>query len=424
MDLSNWKKIKFGDRVIAQRGEKYTILHDVNHNKTVRITTESYHVVNDVCENEWELTDVLSECESEEDKIYLLNILDYLAENSIIREQSDDTEYKDIDIRIDLDITNRCNLRCKHCCVSADIHSEDLSTDFMIDIVNKIGSLNPKVVVISGGEPLVRRDFKVIIDELKKNYHGYLALMTNAVLMTEDLADYISRNFDTVSISLDGVDEETCSAIRGKGVFDKTIKGIKMLQNAGMNKISVSMIVSKATYNKKQEFKKLCQDLGVEPMFRSLGLIGRAEKEMKDMLPPYNEEIEYEREQIKIDDVDKKVKNDENVPRPFFSCSAAYKQFQIDYRGVIFPCQTLMIEEMSLGNILDIADFNEYIRERKFVNTDGYKVLEQYFPYNFKDCRNCNKQLLCWSCVWTLYREQKRHEGCEQCQQVFEKFLK
>lgn len=414
MKVFKWDKIKYGDRIVTQSGDKNVILHNVNNNKTVKVSKEVFDVIDEICKSGWKIEDVFEKCETQADREILLDNLIYLSENEIIREINDFSEYKEMDIRIDWDITNRCNLRCRHCCVCADIKQFDLEKKDIFEIVDKIISLNPIAITISGGEPLIRSDFTEIITKLREKYHGYVQLMTNAILIDDKMAEFISENINAVSVSLDGVDEETCRIVRGEGVFNKAIQGIKRLQKAGMDRISASMVITSATYKYKKRFIDMCKEMGVEPFLRELALVGRAKEELRDMLPDENNELEYECSEISKKEQIKKIRKSETKLKkiPLFSCGAAYKQFQIDFQGNIYPCQSLMDEELLLGNICHINNFDTYIRERLFKTTEGYKNLEQYFPYNFKECKGCNKQIFCWNCVETIYRNKRKLVNC------------
>lgn len=418
--MKNIEKICFCDRIIIQRGEKYTILHNPNDLKTDRITTETYEVIKYICDNKCDLKEIYNQMETDEDKNYFQIIINRLYNRKIIRDANEKSEYHNLEMQIDWDLSNKCNLKCRHCCVSADMVSEDLALNDMYVIADKINRIKPSYIVISGGEPLIRKDFTKIIDRLRKNYRGRLSLMTNATLINEQLAEYIAGNFDVVSVSLDGIDEETCSMIRGKGTFQKSISGIKLLQKAGIKKISASMVITKYTENKRKEFKNLCKSMKIEPVIRGLELIGRAREQMKEFII---EEKEDDCEQILLQQVElseEKIKNGEFT---LFGCGAAYKQFQIDYRGYIYPCQSLMEDELILGNLLDIEDSYSYIRNRQFTDTFGYQKLKNYFPYNFKDCKGCNKQIFCWNCIATLYRKPQKLEQCNFCKLAYEKFF-
>ena len=64
---------------------------------------------------------------------------------------------------ISIEITNKCNLNCKHCCIDANSRTDEMSTDEIYRSIRKIAKWNPDNVSISGGEPLVRRDIKEIL---------------------------------------------------------------------------------------------------------------------------------------------------------------------------------------------------------------------------------------------------------------------
>lgn len=110
----------------------------------------------------------------------------------------------------------------------------------------------PKLV-FSGGEPMVRSDFWEILDYTRKNYKGKIDIATNATLINEANVDRLIANVNRLDISIDGIDEDSCSEIRGKGVFNKVIRSINLLKERGFDEIYLSMVIS--DYNK--ELKKV-----------------------------------------------------------------------------------------------------------------------------------------------------------------------
>lgn len=418
MSEFRWEQIKFGDRVIFQSGEHNVLLQDVNSGKNAILTKEAFEVVKQICDNKWNIVDVTNNCETDDDREYILRVLNKLADYRIIRAVNDNSEYADMDMVIDWDITNRCNLLCRHCCLNAGNTYIDISKEDCLDIVDKLIKLKPVSINISGGEPLVRSDFEEIITRLRAGYSGKLSLMTNAILIDKKKAEFISKNFNSVSVSLDGYDEETCAIIRGGGVFARSVKGIERLNNAGIKKINASMVVTKATIDHKEDFITLCGKIGVEPCFRRLDLIGRAKEELADLTVDEEEmiysEARYDEEGTLIE---------KEMPVRAFSCRAAFGQFQIDYKGNIYPCQALMDDPLKLGNVLEIFDLNDYLRNRLFTQRVEYKTLERYFPYNYEPCSECGKAILCWHCIEPLFRNGSRRSNCEKCREVFENYL-
>ncbi|MCR5740374.1 MAG: radical SAM protein [Lachnospiraceae bacterium] len=411
-------KIKFGDRVITAIGLQKIVLHDCNSAQSVWINKELYAVVKSICENKWNIKDVIESCETKEDRDYLVKNLLILMDKKIIRDFDDVTEYEDLNIRIDWNITNRCNLKCKHCCIDANQYAVDLTLAECYLIIERIASLNPCSWCISGGEPLVRPDFKEIIDKIRELYHGHLSILTNATLISDDMARYIKTNFNSISVSVDGVDEETCSFIRGKGVFEKTIEGISKLQKIGMHNISASMVVTKSNIRFREKFKNMCDEMGIKPIYRQLALVGRAAEELTGYVPDGDEVLTY-KEKEGGSEINELVE----YPARIFSCGAGYRQFQVDYKGNIYPCQALTDDIFKLGNVLEESEFDRYIRERRFIATDGYKNLEMYFPYNYIKCQKCTYQIFCWSCIEPIYHAQDKRIDCLECYRKFEKCL-
>ena len=78
-------------------------------------------------------------------------------------------------------------------------------------------------------------------------------MSTNALLLNDRLMEIIKKNVDGVSVSLDGFDSYSCTKVRGEGIYDRVIAGIKKLKEAGMEKVSVSMLETKYTYGHDQD---------------------------------------------------------------------------------------------------------------------------------------------------------------------------
>lgn len=77
-----------------------------------------------------------------------------------------------------LSLTNRCNLRCKHCVASACIEEVDhMNTEDWKKAINQVLILNPKEINLTGGEPLIRPDFCEILEYLRGNYKGVITFL-------------------------------------------------------------------------------------------------------------------------------------------------------------------------------------------------------------------------------------------------------
>ena len=301
--------------------------------------------------------------------------------------------------KISFDITNDCNLRCKHCCVSAgdDTRGRELSTDEIFTVIDRIMLFDPENITISGGEPMVRNDFFEITEKIRSVYSGYLSLMTNGTLIKDDqTAAYLAEKYDSFSLSLDGYDEASCSAIRGKGIFDKVISTINLLQKY-TDKISLSMVRTSDNSSDTHLFRELCESLDVYPLIRVFEPVGRG-KELYNHVTVDRELDEHCINWQRVEDNFRSKKLYSYKPQ-IFSCQGTVSEFQIDQKGDVFPCPMFMDEEFKLFNILDITDPEGFISSRKYVTSKGYYNFSRYLPENIPKCSNCTKQLMCFSCA-------------------------
>lgn len=126
-----------------------------------------------------------------------------------------------------MDPTSACNLQCTGCWAAEYGNKLNLSFEEMDDIINQGKELGVYMYILSGGEPLVRK--KDIIRLCEKHDDCMFTAFTNGTLIDEEFADEMLRvkNF-APAISLEGFDDATDQR-RGKGVYDKVIKAMKIL---------------------------------------------------------------------------------------------------------------------------------------------------------------------------------------------------
>jgi radical SAM protein with 4Fe4S-binding SPASM domain len=141
---------------------------------------------------------------------------------------------------------------------------DDLSTSECLRIVDDLAQYAPFILVLSGGEPLWRRDVFEIAS--RANQHGIrVALATNGTLVDEAMADRIKESgIVRVAISLDGTDRATHDSFRGhSGAFDSAIRGIKCLQAVGIS-TQINTTVTRHNAHQLPEMVELAKRLKVD----------------------------------------------------------------------------------------------------------------------------------------------------------------
>jgi len=156
-------------------------------------------------------------------------------------------------------LTNRCNLACSYCYIHKSPGDMTTTTgkliiDKMIEscVAHGIGSMNIK---FAGGEPLLRFELlKELVDYSKQGSNGKIevtyTVLTNAALVTEEIADYLISHNIGIGVSLDGIGVENDKSRhdrRGVGSFDRVIAGIETLVRSG-KRPSIMTTVSSDNY--------------------------------------------------------------------------------------------------------------------------------------------------------------------------------
>lgn len=295
----------------------------------------------------------------------------------ILPEQLEEERKESYEV-IYLSLTNECNLRCKHCSAAKENDkNEELSIDSWKKILHQVIELKPKVIEITGGEPLLYEHFNELISYLRSIYKGCISLSTNALLIDEDNIKNLTNNIDNFSISLDGFDDESCSYIRGAGIFDKVIKKILYLQEAGIRNIEMSMLVTAYTQESKDKFKELCNQLDVTPIYRRFAPTGRGEKNCEDLIPKKSVFCDISADSLQCG-----------------LCKPGKRELNICSNGDVYPCAPLStISKLKMGNA---------IKETLSVIIQNNRVedfIDKLRPWNTELCRECNINLFCHSCI-------------------------
>lgn len=134
---------------------------------------------------------------------------------------------------IDIEITNKCNLRCRMCWfwgergVGDRYDRSEMSTDDIYTLIDEVACFKP-LIYIGGGEPFVRSDILKVLEHIK-NYGLTVWLTTNGTLLDHDkIKQLVELGIDGIAFSIDG-DEEMHDFVRGMGMFYKVTKSIREL---------------------------------------------------------------------------------------------------------------------------------------------------------------------------------------------------
>jgi heme b synthase len=186
------------------------------------------------------------------------------------------------------EITRRCNLKCVHCRSSSEMEIKghpDFSRQEAFGILDNISEYAKPVVVLSGGEPLIRTD----VFDIAKYGTGKglrMCLATNGTLVTDEICGGIKDSgIKIVSLSLDGSTETVHDDFRSqKGAFSGTVNAARLFKKHGIEFI----INSSFTKRNQEEIPKvyrLAKELGATAWYMFMIVpTGRGEEIMSELI--------------------------------------------------------------------------------------------------------------------------------------------
>jgi len=166
---------------------------------------------------------------------------------------------------ISWNITLRCPLKCAHCYVDAGEEEADgvLSTQEAFAVIDQIRATGTPVVVLSGGEPLLREDICAIA-RYGTEQGLRMVMGTSGYLIDHDTAAKLREaGIRAVAISLDSDDPPTHDAFRGlDGVWEKAVQAIGHCRDAGIA-VQINMSVMRSAISDIEGVVGLGTSLGV-----------------------------------------------------------------------------------------------------------------------------------------------------------------
>ncbi len=157
-----------------------------------------------------------------------------------------------------LNITNICNLACKHCYLQ-DPGKLEIDLDIFEKAVSQFEEIGGLKLMISGGEPLIHSRFWELM-EILPSYELRVVVLSNGTLIDKITARKLSSYVHEVQVSIDGI--RSHDLLRGKGSFDRSMKGISNLCGSGIP-VSIATMVHRFNTDEFDEMEKLFSKMGV-----------------------------------------------------------------------------------------------------------------------------------------------------------------
>ncbi len=319
--------------------------------------------------------------------------------------------------------TRRCNLKCVHCRSSSEMEVKshlDFPTEEAYRIIDDIAGYAKPVVVLSGGEPLLRKDiFEIARYGTDKGLR--MCLATNGTLVTEEVCGKIkSSGLRIVSLSLDGSTEEVHDNFRNeKGAFRGIVNAAGLFKKHGIEFI-INSSFTKRNQEEIPRIYRLAKELGATAWYMFMIVpTGRGEEIMGELISKedYEDILDWHYQMEKDEDA--------MLVRP--TCAPHYYRVVLQRakeEGVKFERRTLKFSTGGSkgclagqliclidvdGNVLPCSYFPKpagNVREQSFrdiwENSELFRELRDFKSYKGK-CGTCEYVNVCGGCRARAY---------------------
>lgn len=303
------------------------------------------------------------------------------------------------------ELTKACNLKCVMCYNNSGNPSKsEMSSENWKLAIKRISMLANCTLVLTGGEPMMRRDIFSIIKYAKERCHS-VEMTSNGWFISKKTADTLGNlQVDHIRLSLDGGNEETHDLIRGrKGSFSKVIQATRFLQHAGT---STSWLVTLMRQNVKEipSIFRLASDIGISRLKFGFAVgIGRATAHANYIVLSPEEELvarqtilQLRQKYARTVSADSGCEGEgdnlsENTRRSFLRnsmCGVGISCFYLTSSGYVTICPLMGSKNFQIGHIL--RDGVEILREAPVVKKFLATSLEE-----FDSCKTCGLRYLC-----------------------------
>jgi len=310
-----------------------------------------------------------------------------------------------------VDLTNKCNMRCKYCLRDIDDHGQSVNQEVLDDICSYIekycdASGIPDVSVQAwGGEPLIELQsiirMKHQIKPKKTKVH--FSVETNGILLTKSVTEQLFENKIGIGVSIDGTEKEHDAQRRfanGGKTFQIVKKNLQYALSVYGTRLGIITTITKLNYlNVEDMLEFYATDLGVKNV--KMNFVHKSSFVQNDYLCLSKDEIANTELRIlnKIVELGRRgyeiIENNINIKLKNLlfkaysdvclsrGCCGGYKMVVFDMKGNYYPCELTDSPAEMMGSIYD-GDAN-------LVSTINHVARHHHFFREKKDekCTNC-----------------------------------
>ncbi len=282
------------------------------------------------------------------------------------------------------ELTSRCPLDCKMCYVhrkenDCEAIKQEKDTEWWLRLTEEAKNAGMFMLLLTGGEPLLRRDFEKIYLNAKKN--GLLvSVNTNGLLIDENKVKFFTENPpQKLNVTIYGASKETYRELCGNGeAYEKATDAVIRLREAGIS-LQINYTVTQYNRHDAEKIYKFANELKTPvqtvtymfPPVRSSGVADRLSPEEAAKAQFDCHMLDWGKEKFRKHLIAKAniVRRPDEIEADgeIIPCRAGRSTFWVTWDGKMSPCGTMSTPMVEIRNFNDAWNEIKKSREKIFL---------------------------------------------------------
>ena len=321
-----------------------------------------------------------------------------------------------------LELTYRCNHKCKHCYNNSSIGSTDeMKKDDIFLLLEELDELGVKVIELTGGEPTMHPDFEDILEKIFSYNFELIGILSNGTNLTKNICTILANNKDRVVVQIDlhGSSQDYVEWFTGNSkAYQLATESISKISNLG---IPVRVVCNVTPMNIDQMFDiaNTAKKLGATAVaFGPIAPMGRATMSQDLILSLDQKAFEKfgENMEVLLKEFGKEfVTTLEESPQHFLNCGAGSNNLTIS------PSFDVKICQMSGAVIGNLEKYGKLLESFLRDNSDLLESLSRTPAPNKQICGECENLWFCYKCITRGIMKAKEKGECTWKKLIVEK---
>ena len=285
-----------------------------------------------------------------------------------------------------LTLSDQCNLRCVYCYAEERKKIENVSFSEWCKYIDKVLEVTKECTfVFTGGEPLLVPYVFELADYIRQRNQRTILITNGTQIVNQQIASKVSQLFNHIRVSLDSVDEQVNSYLRGKRTSSKVIASIELLESVQADYMVMST-VSKLNKDKIDDFSQYFNNkVYFQPLYQ-MGR-GRGLEDLSISGTEYYNALTKTSAFKFLQGYHNTIHTFKNNPNK--RCAMAKEEISIAPNGDIFPCHMLHYEDLKIGNL------NEDDLITLYYSSNKMKALRKVNVDSINQCSTCEFRNFC-----------------------------